>query len=229
MEKKGLFVTLSDCTDLAKENDYKKWQDEVLIPSMRKLGFVKKVSRYVNVMNHTPTFLGVPKHLTLWEVAHADLNVAMAEIQKCEAQLKEEGKGFADQVQKVNTLYQQMGDKICTERTGREVKGVYVVFCYNADPARDAEYNEWYTIKHAPETLDLGFLDSSTRFEIVDPKQPEPHQVPQLTVYETSMDPLEARNKLVSFRWKWEPDPIWTDLLQLNYTGAYRLSDSVDL
>lgn len=219
----GVLIALTDCTDPQKEKEFNQWYNGVLIPSMKELGFIGKVSRYENVLSNSPTFLGVPKYLALWEIKHNDLKKAFEEILERDAQLKADGKSFNDMVRKVDTMYQQICPKILTERSNREVQGVYIVLNYNTDPAKEEEYNKWYNEKHAPETLDLGFYDSAIRYKIVDPNLPEPHQIPYLSIYETSMDPLEARTKLISFRWKWEPDPIWTDLLGLNYTGGYRL------
>ncbi len=224
----GLLVALTDCTDLSKEAEFNKWYNETLIPNIKELDFIGRVTRYENVLSDSPTYLGVPKYLALWEIYHEDLDFAFDKILARDAELKEAGQGFENMVRKVDTMYKRITPKIRSERSDRPVKGVYTVFCYNTDPAREDEFNEWYNEKHAPETLDLGFLDSVTRYQIVDKNKPEPHQTPYLSVYETSMDPLEARNSLVASRWKWEPDTIWMDLLGLNYTGGYRLIYSTE-
>jgi hypothetical protein len=143
----GVLIALTDCTDPQKEKEFNQWYNGVLIPSMKELGFIGKVSRYENVLSNSPTFLGVPKYLALWEIKHNDLKKAFEEILERDAQLKADGKSFNDMVRKVDTMYQQICPKILTERSNREVQGVYIVLNYNTDPAKEEEYNKWYNEK----------------------------------------------------------------------------------
>lgn len=218
----GAIVALTDCTDRAREAEFNQWYNETLIPGGQALGFVRNARRFVNVLSDSPTFQGWPKYLALWEIYRDDLKQAHAEMHEHVARVKAERGGFDFYIKFVDTLYGKVGPEFQTERTGRPVTGVYVVLCYPTDPAREDEFNKWYNEKHIPEILALGLYDTVYRYKIVDPNDPVPHQPPYATVYETSIDPLEAREKLVSFRSKWSDDQVWVDLLGVYWTGGFR-------
>ena len=218
----GVLVALTDCTDMAKESDFNKWYNEILIPGIEELGFIRNTKRFENALSNTPTYLGRPKYLAVWEVYRDDLEEAWKEIRQRDADLKAQGKGFDDMVKMVDTLYRRVGAEQRTERTGQPIKGMYVVICTPTDPARDDEFNKWYDERHGPDALALGFQDTCYRYKIVDWKETVPFRYHYVSLYEMSMDPLEARQKLVSYRWKWLEDPLWVNLLGTIWTGGFR-------
>jgi hypothetical protein len=215
-------VTLADCADPAREEEFHRWCDRVLVPEMEGAGWIRHARRFVNVLADTPTFLGRPRHLLLAEVYRDDLAHALKDVRRLEAELQRQGKGFGAVVSMVNTLYARTGPEFHTERSGRKPKGVYVVFCYVKDTTRESAFNRWYDEKHMPEALARGFYDTGYRYRVVDPGDPDPFQPPYLSLYETSMDPREARDKLVQERSRWYGDPDWVSLLGLRYTGGFR-------
>ena len=219
----GIIVALIDCTDPAKEDEFNnRWYQETLIPSVQALGFVRNAKRFINVLSDSPTFQGRPKYLALWEVYRDDLQQALREIQQRVVEIRAQGKGFDAYVKFIDTLFARVGPELRTERTGRPVTGVHVISCYPTDPAREDEFNKWYNEKHIPEMLSLGTYDTAYRYKIVDPNNPVPHQFPYITIYETSMDPLEAYQKRVSIRSRWLDDPVWINLFGEHFSGGFR-------
>ncbi len=218
----GVLVALTDCTDPAKEAEFNNWYNKTLIPGIESLGFVRNTKRFENVMANTPTYLGRPKYLAVWEIYHDNLKQARQEILKRDAELKAQGKGFDAMVRMVDAVYANVGKELRTERTGQPVNGIYVVLCTPTDPARDKEFNKWYDERHAPDALALGFQDTCYRYKIVDQMDLVPFRHYYVSLYEMSMDPLEARTKLVSYRSKWLNDPLWVDLLGTTWTGGFR-------
>ena len=146
----GSIVALIDCTDTAKEAEFNEWYNEILIPNVQALGFIRNAKRFVNVLSDSPTFQGRPKYLALWEVYHDDLKQAHQEIKERVVELKAKIKSFDAYVKLVDTLYGRIGPELRTERTGRPVTGVHVILCYPTDLAREDEFNKWYNEKHAP-------------------------------------------------------------------------------
>jgi hypothetical protein len=219
----AVMVTLSDCTDTAREADYNRWCEETLIPHLELLPFVSKVKRFVNVFSDKPTFQGHPRYLIVSEVMREDLKQAQAEIRGHVAGLIDQGRGFDAVINMIDNLYGRTGPELRTERTGRPVTGIYLVLSYPIDSTRDAEFNEWYDEKHGPEGLALGIWDTCYRYRIADPNDP-PHQVPYLTLYEPSRDALEARLAWnpAFIRKQNENDPVWRDVLGSIITGAFR-------
>lgn len=190
---------------------------------MKALEFVQYVKRFENVLSDRPTFQGRPRYLTVWEVYQEDLKQAHREIRQRIAELTDQGKGFDSMVNMVDNMYRKVGPELRTERTGRPVTGIYMVLNYPVDLAREEEFNNWYNEKHGPEGLAVGIFDTSYRYKVVDPKDP-PHPVPYVTLYEPSMDPLEARLAWNPdfIRSKWQNDPLWVDLLGVIWTGGFR-------
>ncbi len=218
----GVLATFSDCTDTAKEAEFNKWYEKTLIPGIEDLGFVRNTIRFENVLSNSPTFQGRPKYLTMYEVYRDDLKQALKEIRQREAELKNQGKGFDAIVKMVDALYGKTGREFRTERTGRPVTGAYIVLCYPTDPAREEEFNNWYNDKHIGEALKLGVQDTVYRYKVVDPLEVIPYRPYYLSYYETSIDPLERRNRVLSHRSKWFSDQIWVNLLGVHMTGGFR-------
>ncbi len=218
----GVWVSLADCTEQNREADFNKWYNEMMSPNLQSLGFIRNTTRFENVLSHSPTFMGLPKYLTISEVYRDDLKPALKEIRQKQAELAARGKGFDPKVEMIDTLFGRVGPEIRTERAGRPVMGIYLVVCYPTDPARETEFNDWYNQKHGPEALALGFYDIVYRYQIVEPNDLIPNHSSYITLYETSIDPLEARQKLISFRPKWFADRQWVDLLGVGWTGGFR-------
>ena len=86
----GVFITLADCLDPARESEFNRWYNETLIPNMEASGFVRNSRRYENMFGNEVTFRGRPKYLALYEVYHDDLKQALKEIFKAF-----EGKNYA--------------------------------------------------------------------------------------------------------------------------------------
>jgi hypothetical protein len=221
-DPRGVLIALSDCVDEGKEKEFNKWYNEIHIPEIEALGFVKNTKRYENVLSKTGTFQGRPKYLAVWEVYRDDLKLALEDIRRRDAELKEQGKGFDGIVKMVDALYEKVGPEITTERTGSPAQGVYLVLCCPTDPAREDEFNTWYDERHAPDALALGYQDTCYRYKIVDKSDVIPFRYYYASIYDISMDPLEAREKLISFRYKWLEDPLWVDLLGVSWTGGFR-------
>lgn len=218
----GVMVTLADCADPAREAELARWWDETLIPALDRTGWIRPAKRFVNVLADTPTFLGRPRHLVVAEVYRDDLGPALRDIRRLETDLRQRGKDFDALTPMIHTLYRRTGPEFRTDRSGRAPLGVYAVFCYVKDTTREAAFNRWYDDKHMPEALALGYYDTGYRYRIVDALDPDPFQPPYLSLYETSMDPRQAREKLVGERARWYADPDWVNLLGLRYTGGFR-------
>jgi hypothetical protein len=222
----GVWITLMDCTETEKEGEFNRWCDEILIPGIESLGFVRNTRRYENVLSHVPTFQGRPKHLVLSEVHHDDMEQALMEIRRRDSEIKNIPNGFDAFITKVNTLYRSTGPEFRSQRTGRPVQAVYCGLLGCADPAREEEFNQWYNKRHSPETIhnDVFQFDTGYRYAIVNPYDPIPHQsAPYISLYETSAAPSltlkglsELRKNSVAVR-----DTIWIELLVVYYTGVF--------
>ena len=67
-------------------------------------------------------------------------------------------------------------------------KAIVLVFSNCADPAREAEFNEWYNNTHVPDILQAEGFVASTRYQLLG--EPGPGQGKFLAVYEVEADDL---------------------------------------
>ena len=67
-------------------------------------------------------------------------------------------------------------------------KAIVLVFTDCADPAREAEFNEWYNSTHIPDILQAEGFVAATRFQVLG--NPGPGQGKFLAVYEVEADEL---------------------------------------
>jgi len=222
----GVLISLMDCTEAGREDEFNRWFDETLIPGIEDLGYVRNSRRYENVLSQTPTFQGRPKYLAICEIYKDDLEGAIKDIHRREAEIASSPKGISSFVSKVNTVYRRIGPEFRTERSGGVVRCVYCGLLACADPDREDEFNKWYNERHAPETIvnDVFAFDTSYRYQVVDPNDPVPHQSsPYLTLYETGAIPTEALKGLVVLRKHSVEisDKLWIELLRVMYAGLF--------
>ena len=69
-------------------------------------------------------------------------------------------------------------------------KAIVLVFTNCADPAREAEFNEWYNNTHVPDILQAEGFVASTRYQLLG--EPGPGQGKFLAIYEVEADELPA-------------------------------------
>ncbi len=79
---------------------------------------------------------------------------------------------------------------------------VYIVVCNCADPAREDEFNHWYTDIHVPDILGVAGVVAGRRYEIADQSDPnvaKPDHGKYLAIWEIDAEDPPA---VVSNIWK---------------------------
>ncbi len=105
-------------------------------------------------------------------------------------------------------------------------KAVYIVVCNCADPAREDEFNHWYTDIHARDILGVPGVVAGTRYELAGQDDPAVHnqdQAKYLAVWEIDDDDPAA---VVANIWKgareWSAVGRGGPGLDLVYHGVYQ-------
>ena len=218
----GILIQLIDCTDPSQENEFNRWYYRVFIPKCEALGFIQNTRRYENFLGKEPTFRGRPKYLTIAEVYRTDLKQALKEYHDFDAKLKAGGQDFKAMAVMLDTMYEQFGPELGSERTGRPVKVLYCGLLGCTDLTREEEFNKWYADKHGPETLEA-WADTQYRYKAVDLNDPVPHQpTPYVTLYETGMEYSVLQDALTAFRKQSASDPLWVNLLAVYFAALFR-------
>ena len=75
-------------------------------------------------------------------------------------------------------------------------KAVYIVVCNSADPAREDEFNHWYTDIHSPDILTVPGVVAGTRYQLAsqsDPSVAKPDHGKYLAIWEIDAeDPADV-------------------------------------
>ena len=102
-------------------------------------------------------------------------------------------------------------------------KALYLVYT-NCEPAREAEFNEWYDTVHLPDLLSVDGIVAAQRFKLVGPgpqtltRAGEPAVAQYLAVYELDTDDTEAvLARIAAARPQWR----MSDAIQLVASARY--------
>jgi len=104
-------------------------------------------------------------------------------------------------------------------------RAVYIVVSSSNDPAREQEFQDWYTV-HARDILSVPGVVAGTRYWLADQINPgvlNPGQGRYLAVWEIDADDPAA---VVANIWKgarqWSAEGRGTDLFEMVYHGIYQ-------
>ena len=81
---------------------------------------------------------------------------------------------------------------------------LYFAFSDCKDPARETEFNDWYSNTHIPDMLQVPGMIKATRWENADPLEGQRRKY--LALYELETDDIEEFNSKVRERGKWTMD-----------------------
>ncbi|MFC1937844.1 hypothetical protein ACFLWY_04745 [Chloroflexota bacterium] len=89
-----------------------------------------------------------------------------------------------------------------------------------ADPAREAEFNDWYTNMHLADMLSVPHFIKATRYENIEPSERKPKY---LAVYEIETDNIkEADRVLREHVAKWKVEGRFHELVVIEARAIYK-------
>ena len=82
----------------------------------------------------------------------------------------------------------------------------YLLFAFSDcnDPAREAEFNDWYDNTHLPDMLGVPGMIEASRWESAEPSQQQRRKY--LALYTLETDDVEEFDKQVQIKGKWTMD-----------------------
>ena len=186
----GLLLAMTNCTDSAKLDEYNYWYNYMHVPDVTRLGVWIHGMRFVD-SNPKP---GDHRYIATFETDRHDIDTAWAERVADGGVLKEMGRSgthFYDLV--LAGPFKRLGGEY--RAANRPVRGILIVLMNCNDPAREDEFNQWYSDVHIPDILDTGLWHTAYRYEMV---APEAHlgtaaRAKFLAIFETDhSDPAKA-------------------------------------
>ena len=205
----GLFFALTNCNDPANEGEFNSWYSHKHLPDVTGPGVWRHASRYVN----TDPSPDNGKFLALYETYWDDVAAARNEMMQTDARVRELGRHSPHIRSVLVTTFKRLGGEF--NAANRPVRGILAVLTNLNDPAREDEFNRWYTDVHIPDILDTGLYHTAYRYEALDPQAAG---VKYLAIYETDhSDPGKAGNELRKLRDNWGARGRLSDALDVVY------------
>ena len=213
----GLLFVLTNCSDPAKEEEFNYWYNHIHLPDVTSFGIFRHAIRFVSP-NPQP---GQAKYLATYETEWEDVAAAWMTNREKTVPLRQQGRSSPLLEVVLSGAFKKLGGEF-TATANRPVRGIMVVLTKCKDPAREEEFNRWYSDIHIPDILDSGLYHTAYRYQSVDP---EAAGGKYLTVYETDHpDPVKARQEVLKLAPSWEQRGRRSALTEVVFsTGALRL------
>jgi hypothetical protein len=194
---KNLVFVLTDCKDPAQDAEFNEWYDNTHLPDVLSSGLLRNPVRFVRAAD-TPGDQE-PRYLATWE---SDSETP-GELLR---QLIEMGKGLLDRGRvhpslrlKYMGMLRYIDGGFWSRSQGHEVAGAMVVSSNCTDPAREDEFNDWYSNIHLPDILSTGAFHTDYRYEDINPQESVGKY---WAIYETDIDPVRAA-EILDARREW--------------------------
>lgn len=183
----------SNC-DPAREDEYNDWYDNIHIPDILKTpGFVR-ARRYLNKEFRD----GRGRYMAVYDIETHDIDKTMQIRLERRAEEAKQGRASSNRENfsfplwrdvLFRQIFELKAPQNSTSKTGRWVNFVE----QNCDPAREAEYHEWYNTIHIPDILCTPSFVSARRYRIKDFRDGRGEY---LAVYEIETDNIDDTMKL---------------------------------
>jgi hypothetical protein len=211
----GLLVVISNCGDPSKEEEFNYWYNHIHLPDVTSAGVFRHAMRFVNT---APNPEG-GKYFATYETNWEDVTEATKVMGGVGARLREEGR-YTPHLQVVlGGAFKKLGGEFSA--ASRPARGILMLLLNCNDPAREEEYNRWYSDVHIPDILNTGLFHTAYRYESLDPQNTKGKY---LTIYETdSSDPSRAGDELLKLRATWDPERLFDGTERMLLATARRI------
>jgi hypothetical protein len=211
----GLLLVVSNCGDPAKEDEFNYWYNHIHLPDVTSGGVFQHARRYVN----TDPDSGEGKYFATYETNWEDVSEAAKAMAEVAPKLREQGR-YSPHLQVVlGGAFKKLGGEFLA--ASRPTKGILVLLLNCKDPAREEEYNHWYTDIHIPDILETGLFHTAYRYESLDPQATKGKY---LVFYETeSSDPGKAGDELLKRRANWDQSRLFDGTERVLLATARRI------
>ena len=209
-------LTLTRCTNPAREAEFNTWYDQVHVPDIIAGGVATHATRFAHADPHADNL----PYLALYELPGKDLARIHQGFADLVDRLRAQGRTFASLHVGRRSMWERIGGRFSTERTGRaKTAGLFIIESQCTPRERAREFNEWYDRIHIPDLLATGLFHTAHRFQGMAGQDGGTY----LAIYETAGDPLDAVHEFVrSHRPKLQAAGRLSDIIEITWRGIYR-------
>lgn len=191
--EKWINILETNCDPL-REDEYNAWYDNIHIPDVLSTPGFRRARRYLNREYRD----GRGKYMCLYEIETDDFERTMAIRMERRAEENKQGRGSVNRPNLSFSLWRDVAWKQFFEMTAPQNStsgsGKWLNFVEQyCDPAREAEYHEWYNHMHIPDILKTPSFVSARRYQI---KEFRDGRGKYLAIYEIETDDIETTMKV---------------------------------
>ena len=187
---KCVLYVLTNCNDPAREAEFNQWYNQTHLPDLIGSGLFHTAIRFSKAEGSLDP--DGPKYLAVYESDRDDPAGLLGEVWKLASVLRDKGRvSDALEVKSVSML-QRLEGGFWTRRLDRKSQGLSIASTNCVDPAREGDFQDWYTGIHQPDVLSTGGFHTSSIYTSV-------NQVDGLgkyvCMYETDLHTSQALEK----------------------------------
>ncbi len=181
------YFVLANCTDPAREAEFNAWYDGTLIPTILVVPGVRAAWRYASTHQRP----GEPKYVALYDIGE-DIRQVVLNLRGNRERVGREGKWsdvidipFTSTFRHIRTDVAPRQQAPAQSARAEMPRAILLVLSRCTDPAREAEFNDWYNRVHIPDIFQAPGILSCFRYENTHRKEEDPHY---LALYEFASD-----------------------------------------
>jgi hypothetical protein len=194
---RNLLYVLTNCKDPAQDAEFNEWYNNTHLPDVVNSGLFQNPMRFVKAAD-TPDDQE-PRYLATYESDSDTPDELLEEGMTLSKGLEERGRVHpAIQVEYIGLL-KRIDGGFWSRSQGRKVAGAMVVSANCSDPAREDEFNDWYSNIHLPDILSTGGFHTDYRYEDINPQESVGKY---WAIYETDISPVRAA-EILDARREW--------------------------
>jgi hypothetical protein len=194
---KNLLYVLTSCKDPAEDAEFNEWYDNTHLPDVLSSGLLRNPVRFVRATDAAED--REPRYLATWESDTETPDRLLQEVTELGQSLLQRGRVHPSLRLKHMGMLRRIDGGFWSRRHGQEVAGVMVVSSNCTDPAREDEFNDWYSNIHLPDILSTGAFHTDYRYEDINPQESVGKY---WAIYETDIDPVRAA-EILDARREW--------------------------
>jgi hypothetical protein len=188
---KNLLYVLTSCKDPAEDAEFNEWYDNTHLLDVLSSGLLRNPVRFVRATDAAED--REPRYLATWESDTETPDRLLQEVRELGQSLLRQGRVHPSLRLKHMGMLRRIDGGFWSRRHGQEVAGVMVVSSNCTDPAREDEFNDWYSNIHLPDILSTGAFHTDYRYEDINPQESVGKY---WAIYETDIDPVRAAETL---------------------------------
>ncbi|MDO8531229.1 MAG: hypothetical protein Q7T26_03530 [Dehalococcoidia bacterium] len=181
------YFALANCTDPAREAEFNAWYDRTLIPTIMAVPGVRAAWRYASAHQRP----GEPKYVAMYDIDQ-DIRQVVLNLRANRERVGREGKWidcidipFTSTFRRIRTDVPAGQQAPAQSGPAMMPHAILLVLSRCTDPAREAEFNQWYNDTHIPDILQAPGILSCFRYENTHRKEGEPDY---MALYEFASD-----------------------------------------